>query len=73
MKIADMPLRTRVLITLTIYFVTGVAFGVVPTDLDFEIAVWFGLATLIITYTVMMGALSILLPDLFFPERIKKN
>lgn len=68
MKIKDLPLRTRVLIALAIYFVTGVAYGIAPTD-----NLWFGIALLIITYNVMMGALSVLLPDLFFPERIKKN
>ena len=73
MKIADMPLRLRVILTLTIYFVTGVAYGVVPTDLEFEIAVVFGFVSLIIMYTVMLAALYVLLPDLFFPERIKKN
>jgi len=59
---SNLPLRTRVLILLAIYFCAGALFGTVPVK-----ELWVGIATIIAVYVVLICTLIS-----FFPEIKKK-
>ena len=58
--IKDMPIRARLFWLLSIYFGTGVLFGIAPTANNLTIS----FAAIIIAYCVLLGSIIVFLPEL---------